>query len=470
MSISGHCGKCRIPLKKSIATAISVLAISMFGIIAAPAMSAIGESVGSDMGTSAISGINVAYAADLGKDTGDDTSSDPVSGNNNGNSDSPTGNTPGDPGSTETPSTPAPGDNTGTGSEIQNPSHSQPATDNKPAASKPKPKPKPAPVLSYAKTSVSKTIGAKSFSNSLKKSSKVKGKKITYSSSNKKVATVNAKGTVSVKSIGQTTIKASVKVSGKTYTAKYTLTVNPKTTTMYYVQGAYKGFSVNWKTMDKKSITGYQIRYDKKKSMKNAQKTTIRNVSSDFILFTNTKNNQNYYVQIRTYKRVSGKSYYSSWSKIKTVRTGVNSGNSRLDSIVGKILSSSSIKSKTSPSAKLRAAFDYVANYKYITSSHPSGGNWSVPYAVDMYENQGGNCYRYASLFCWLARGLGYNAKVASGVVPSRSSGWAPHGWTEIKLSGKTYICDSDMVHALPKLKWFMTTYKAAPIEYKKNK
>lgn len=33
------------------------------------------------------------------------------------------------------------------------------------------------------------------------------------------------------------------------------------------------------------------------------------------------KGNKKYYVQIRTYKKVGGKTYYSSWSGSKTVKT-----------------------------------------------------------------------------------------------------------------------------------------------------
>ena len=33
------------------------------------------------------------------------------------------------------------------------------------------------------------------------------------------------------------------------------------------------------------------------------------------------KGGKKYYVQVRTYKKVSGKTYYSSWSKAKAVKT-----------------------------------------------------------------------------------------------------------------------------------------------------
>lgn len=116
----------------------------------------------------------------------------------------------------------------------------------------------------------------------------------------------------------------------------------------------------------------------------------------------------------------------------------------------------------------LRRAFNYVASYPYINGSKYPTGNWSVPFAKEMYRNHGGNCYRYAALFCWLARELGYDAKVVSGAVPSTSAGWAPHGWVEIRISGKTYVFDPDMAAAIPYVNWYYVTYAQAPVAYRK--
>ena len=39
-------------------------------------------------------------------------------------------------------------------------------------------------------------------------------------------------------------------------------------------------------------------------------------------LTKNLKAKKKYYIRVRTYKTVSGKKYYSTWSKTKTVTTG----------------------------------------------------------------------------------------------------------------------------------------------------
>ena len=140
------------------------------------------------------------------------------------------------------------------------------------------------------------------------------------------------------------------------------------------------------------------------------------------------------------------------------------SGDAELDAIVDDLLDHQIGREGDA----LGRAFRYVASYRYLDGSKWPTGNWSVPFAKEMYYNQGGNCYRFAALFCWLARGLGYDASVVAGEVPSRSMGWAPHGWVEVVLDGTTYVCDPDMANAIPSRNWFMVTYANAPVDYRK--
>lgn len=327
----------------------------------------------------------------------------------------------------------------------------------------------PAP-LAFKNAEVVKTLGAKAFTNKLTRQKSVKGT-LTYTSSNKKVATVSARGKVKIVGIGRTTIKVKSKVvkGSPSQTAKYTLTVNPKATSIRKVQGAVKGFSVNWKALSKSQADGYQIRYADNKAMDGAKKVTAKKAATTFTLVTGLSNGAKYYVQVRAYKKAKGKAYYSSWSKAKAVTTGLNSGDAELDAIVAKLLASKKLKSGTADK-RLKACFNYVAKMRYIRTYETPKGNWSVPFAKEMYNNKGGNCYRYASLFCWLARGLGYDAKAVKGTVPSRSRGQAPHGWVEIKKDGKTWVCDPEMVHVLRGYNLYMMTYKSAPMVYRKSK
>jgi uncharacterized protein YjdB len=114
----------------------------------------------------------------------------------------------------------------------------------------------------------------------------------------------------------------------------------------------------------------------------------------------------------------------------------------------------------------LQSCFNYVAGFRYRTASLYPTGNWAVPLAHDMLVNNSGNCYRYAALFCCIAKQLGYDANVVSGSVPSVSQGKAPHGWVEIHKNGQTYVCDPCLANSYTGINWYMITYGNAPIAY----
>lgn len=328
-------------------------------------------------------------------------------------------------------------------------------------------KPKP---LAFKNSKVVKTFGDKAFTNKLIKQKSVKGA-LVYTSSNKAVATVSAKGKVKIRGVGATTIKVKSRTVRKSAskTAKYTLTVKPKTAAIRKVQGAVGGFSVNWKAMSSAQAGGYQIRYADNDSLRDAQEVTVKKASTTFALITGLESGAEYYVQVRAYKRVKGKTYYGDWSKTKAVLTGLNSGDEELDAIVAQLLSTKKLKSG-SPDKRLQACFNYVVKMKYIRNDATPRGDWSVPFAKEMYNNKGGNCYRYAALLCWLARGLGYDATAVKGAVLLNTRGRAPHGWVEISKDGKTYVCDPEMTHSLKTYNLFMLTYHESPISYRKSK
>ena len=70
----------------------------------------------------------------------------------------------------------------------------------------------------------------------------------------------------------------------------------------------------------KNDVSGYQIKCSKNKSMKGAKTVTAgKSVTSKKI--SGLKANTKYYVQVRAYKTVDGKKYYSDWSAKKSVKT-----------------------------------------------------------------------------------------------------------------------------------------------------
>lgn len=207
-----------------------------------------------------------------------------------------------------------------------------------------------------------------------------------------------------------------------------------------------KSITVQWKKASTSVADGYQIRYATNKQFKKAKTVKVQKAATTkAVLKKSVKSFTTYYVQVRAYKKVAKKTVYSQWSAAKTVTTKANAktGDKKLDKQINKILDT---KIKKSGDAGLKKAFDYVSKMKYKSSATLPKGKWAVKGASKMIANKGGNCYESAALFCQLAKGMGYNAKAVAG----KTSGH-PHGWVEIKVSGKWYICDPNNTNALVK-------------------
>ena len=141
----------------------------------------------------------------------------------------------------------------------------------------------------------------------------------TISSGNYAVSYANGR-----KNVGS--YKVTVTLKGN-YEGSKTLSfnINPKGTSISKVTGAKKAFTVKWKKqstkMAKSTITGYQIGYSTSSKMTGAKIKTVMGYKYTSKKITKIKAKKKYYVQVRTYKTVSGKTYYSSWSKVKSVKT-----------------------------------------------------------------------------------------------------------------------------------------------------
>ena len=77
-----------------------------------------------------------------------------------------------------------------------------------------------------------------------------------------------------------------------------------------------KKLVVKWKKNT--AGNGYQIQYStsKKFAKGNKTKTISKNKTTSYTI-KKLKKKKTYYVRIRTYKKVSGKTYYSGWSSVK---------------------------------------------------------------------------------------------------------------------------------------------------------
>lgn len=146
--------------------------------------------------------------------------------------------------------------------------------------------------------------------------------KLTYTSSNKKVATVNKKsGFVTAKKPGKVQIKvtAAATANYKKGTGTITLIVVPATPTVQKA-AAYKTKAIKVSYKKASGASGYQITYATNKSFKNAKSVSVSSKKTSAVI-KNLKKGKNYYVKVRSYKKIGGKKYYSVYSKVKTVKT-----------------------------------------------------------------------------------------------------------------------------------------------------
>lgn len=97
-------------------------------------------------------------------------------------------------------------------------------------------------------------------------------------------------------------------------------TVSVKTTKLKSVKNA-KGKKMTIKWAKNTAGNGYQIQYStsKKFAKGNKTKTISKNKTTSYTI-KKLKKKKTYYVRIRTYKKVSGKTYYSGWSSVKKVK------------------------------------------------------------------------------------------------------------------------------------------------------
>ena len=147
-----------------------------------------------------------------------------------------------------------------------------------------------------------------------------KDAKLTYKSDNKSVKVdKNGKVTIAKNFVGKATITVTATSGGAKTTKKVTITVNPKGTTFRAVyNGKGRKLKAYWNRNSQ--VDGYQLQYGTNKNFTGCKTVTLKSNQCTGSVRTGLKKNAIYYVRIRTYKRVSGKTYYSDWSKVKSFK------------------------------------------------------------------------------------------------------------------------------------------------------
>ena len=180
----------------------------------------------------------------------------------------------------------------------------------------PTPKPDPTPQAPKAAiqgtASYVKVYGSKSFRLSVRATGRV-----SYKSSNPKVARVSTNGTVSIKETGIATITETAVSGSSRAVKKVTIKVTPKKQRIKGTAGKKK-LKASWEKDPKAS--GYQIYISTNKEFKKAKAYTVRSYKTYQKTFKHLKSKKNYYVRVRAYKSVGKAKLYGGFSSVKKIK------------------------------------------------------------------------------------------------------------------------------------------------------
>ena len=147
--------------------------------------------------------------------------------------------------------------------------------------------------------------------------------------------------------------------------------------------------------------------------------------------------------------------------------TGDDALDQKLNAIVEQYTTSAMTRDQ-----KLRALFDYeVSNYTYLSRPHLAKGSegWQTNYAKEFLNRGKGNCYSFASTYCFLCRELGLPAYTYIGDAGFTTV--SDHCWVEIPLDGTTFIFDPQLARRYVyeggnNWNFFKFTLDVAPMRY----
>lgn len=102
--------------------------------------------------------------------------------------------------------------------------------------------------------------------------------------------------------------------------AKATFKIVPKGTKVSKLKAGKGALTVSWKRQATQA-SGYQLQYTAKKSFSGAKSVTVRGSGTTTRKISGLTRGKAYRVRVRTWKKVGSKTYYSSWSAAKSVKT-----------------------------------------------------------------------------------------------------------------------------------------------------
>ena len=179
-------------------------------------------------------------------------------------------------------------------------------------------------------------------------------------------------------------------------------------------------------------------------------------------------------------KKISGKQYYfTSTGKLVTSKYGykIKTKYYQINS-KGELKALSKVEGMAGAQIdkqgkSLRKAFNWSAKLPYTNPGKPS----SSQSAAEFYGTRGfvykkGDCNVQAYTLYWMAKRMGYSAKVIQGYVPQANGKYGKHAWVEITIKGKKYVFDPNLASTYGLDKGYQFHYgdKGTYRYYDKNK
>lgn len=127
--------------------------------------------------------------------------------------------------------------------------------------------------------------------------------------------------------------------------------------------------------------SGYHIKYADNSSMTGAKEVMIKGNSTFTKTFTGLKNGKTYYFKIQTYRTVSGKTYWSSWSPAKSIKVDQIPYGSSIKNLTRESSTKMKVTWDKAPSASgyhIQYRWYEEKNDKYVTKDIIINGNGTV--------------------------------------------------------------------------------------------
>ncbi len=144
-----------------------------------------------------------------------------------------------------------------------------------------------------------------------------------------------------------------------------TFDIMPAKQEIQKLETRYKGFYIDW--AQKASATGYDLEYSTNADMSGAASKHLTANKPDTMTISGLTGNKTYYIRVRSYTEVNGRTLYGNWSDVKSIKTAnTNITKAKVSGISTKAFTGKAIKQNvkvTYNGKTLKNGTDYTVSY-----------------------------------------------------------------------------------------------------------